>query len=281
MNASGQPSKERAHPLAFTLIEMMIAITIFTLIVAAIYSSWTAILRATKAGKQVAAAVQRSRIAIRVLEDSLTSSLSFVANQPYYGFIAENGGEPMLSFVARLSKSFPRSGKFGDLDVRRVTFTVENEDLVLRQVPLVMEPDIDEKEHPIVLAKNVREFSMEFWDNRRAEWTDEWKQTNQLPRLVMITLKVADSPQSRQAQQEINRVISLPAVAVQPIWQVPRGGVVPGQQPGTVPPGTLPGVVPGQPPGVYPGQPGTYPGQPGMYPGRPGTFTSPSPIVPR
>ena len=106
---------------AFTILEMMIAITILSLIVAAIYATWTAILRASKAGRDVSAAVQRSRIALRVLEDSLTSAQSFVANQRYYGFVAENGTEPMLSFVARLAKSFPRAGKFGDLDVRRVS----------------------------------------------------------------------------------------------------------------------------------------------------------------
>jgi type II secretion system protein J len=262
---------------AFTLVETMIAISILSLIVFAIYSGWTAILRASKAGKQVAATVQRSRIALRVLEDSLTSAISHVANQPYYGFLAENGSEPMLSFVARLSKSFPRSGKFGDLDVRRVTFSVENEELVLRQVPLVMEMDIDEKEHPIVLAKHVRDFEMQFWDNRLNDWVDEWKQTNQLPRLVMFTLKLSDSEKSRQAQQEINRIISIPAMAVQPVWQVPRGMPGMGQPPGAVPPGT----VPGQPGNYPPGTPGGIPQQPGMYPGQPGRPITPQPYGPR
>lgn len=217
---------------AFTLVEIMVAIGILSMVLAAIYSSWTAILRASKVGLDAAASAQRARITIRVLEDSLASAQSFAANLPYYYFDAENGDAPVLSFVARLSKSFPRSGKFGDLDMRRVTFSVESgpdgsRQLVLRQSPLVMEIDIDEKEHPIVLAKNVKGLEMQFWDSNKnpPEWVDEWAgpKTNQLPKLVMLTLKLADKPNSTQVTEEITRIISLPTMTVQPIWQVPRG----------------------------------------------------------
>jgi prepilin-type N-terminal cleavage/methylation domain-containing protein len=222
---------------AFTLVEMMIAIGILSLVLAAIYSSWTAILRASKTGLDAAASVQRARITIRVLEDSLGSAQSFAANLPYYYFYAQNGDSPVLSFVARLSKSFPRSGKFGDLDVRRVTFSVESgpegsRQLVLRQNPLLMEMDTDEKEHPIVLAKHVKGFEMQFWDSnkRPPELVDEWEgaKTNQLPKLVIVTLKLADNPHSTRVTEEITRIISLPAMTVQQVWQVPRGMGGPG-----------------------------------------------------
>lgn len=255
MSRSSAKVCRNSSALAFTLVEVMIAITILSLIIAAIYSTWTAILRASKTGKDVAAAVQRARIAVRVLEDSLSSARSFVANQAYYGFVAENGSDATLSFVARLAPSFPRSGKFGDLDVRRVTFSVENardgtRQLVLRQVPLLMDPDEDEKEHPIVLARNLREFSLQFWDPRANDWTDEWKQTNQIPKLVTFTLRAALNPNST-ALEEISRTVSIPSVAVMPFWQSPRLPGMPGMMP---PPGGTPGVVPPSTPGAL--QPG-------------------------
>src|SRR5437016_12730220 len=111
---------------AFTLIEILIAIGILGMVLAAIFSSWTAILRASKVGLDAAAAVQRARIVMRTLEDSLLCAESFVLNQQYYGFLADNGSEASLSFVARLPESFPRNRKFGDLHVRRVTFSVES-----------------------------------------------------------------------------------------------------------------------------------------------------------
>jgi hypothetical protein len=246
------------------MVEIMIAIGIFSIVLAAIYSSWTAILRASKTGLEAAASAQRARITVRVLEDSLGSAQSFAANLPFYYFVAENGSEATLSFVARLSKSFPRSGKFGDLDMRRLTFTVEaasdgGRQLVLRQNPLVLELDTDEKEHPIVLAKNVKGFEMQFFDTNKnpPDWVDEWKEakTNQLPKLVLITLKLADNPHSSQITEEITRIINLPAMTVAPVWQVPRGAGGPGA-PGT--PGT-PGL-PGNP--RLPGNPGGL-GNPG------------------
>src|SRR5438128_4933844 len=123
---------------AFTLVEILIAIGILGMVLAAIFSSWTAILRASKVGLDAAAAVQRARIVMRTLEDSLLCAESFDLNQKYYGFLADNGSDASLSFVARLPESFPRNRKFGDLHVRRVTFSVESgadsaHQLVLRQ----------------------------------------------------------------------------------------------------------------------------------------------------
>jgi prepilin-type N-terminal cleavage/methylation domain-containing protein len=168
---------------AFTLVEILIAMGILSLVLAAIYSTWTAILRASKVGKDAAAAVQRARMAGRTIEEALGSTISFVQNQNYYSFEAKNGSEATLSFVTRLSPSFPRAGKFSGLDVRRVTFSVEqapggSRQLVLRQNPLLMDLDKDEKERPVVLASNIKEFKSEFWDARLEEWTDELKQTS-------------------------------------------------------------------------------------------------------
>ena len=123
-----------------------------------------------------------------------------------------------------MAKSFPRSGKFGDLDVRRLTFSVEAgpdsaQQLVLRQNPVMMDLDADEHETPLVLAKNVKDFQMQFWEPRLNDWTDEWTQTNTLPKLVMITLKLGDNPHSSQVQEEITKIVSIASVPVQPGWQ--------------------------------------------------------------
>jgi general secretion pathway protein J len=225
---------QRAH--GFTLIEIMVAMAIFALVVAAIYSSWTAIVKAAETGKKAAAAVQRSRIAIRTIEDALLSARSFEAGQEYYSFVAENGSQATLSFVSRLSQSFPRSGRFGDFDVRRVTFSLEpgpdyGEELVLRQNPVLMEMDVDEKEHPLVLAKNVKEFEMKFWDGKSRDWLDEWTETNQLPALVQIALRWGgDNTRSRssQAEHEIIRLVALPSATVKSGWQMPGAQGRPG-----------------------------------------------------
>ena len=56
----------------FTLLEIMVALALFGLIAAAIYSSWFAIMRGAKVGLSSAAKVQRSRIAMQTIEEALT-----------------------------------------------------------------------------------------------------------------------------------------------------------------------------------------------------------------
>jgi type II secretion system protein J len=213
----------------FTLIEIMMAMAIFGLVLTAIYATWTLILKSSKLGLAAAAQVQRERISVRTIEDALTSTRSFAADLQHYAFLAENGDEAKLSFVARLSKSFPRSGKFGDFDVRRVTFSVESgptseRELVMRQNPILMDLDVDEKEHPLVLAKGVDKLLLEFWDTRLNDWVDAWTQTNQLPKLVKVTVRFAGPNQRNsysQRKEEVTRVVALPSITVPANWQVP------------------------------------------------------------
>jgi type II secretion system protein J len=243
-----RPAHRRA---AFTLVEVLVSIAILSLVVAAIYSSWTAILRASKVGNDAAAAAQRSRITLHTLEDSLNAAELFVRNADYYGFAAENGSEATLSFVARLPKSFPRSGRFGDFDVRRLTFALEkgpggDKELVLRQQPLVMDLDEDEKNYPLVLARNVKEFTMEFLTAAPGnDWMDEWRQTNQLPKLIKLTLRLEHlDSRSIPTVEEFTRVVSLPSRGVPPNFQIPT---MQGVQPGIGGPGAppvLPSPVP-------------------------------------
>jgi type II secretion system protein J len=216
----------------FTLIEIMMAMAIFALVLAAIYSTWVLIMRASRTGREVAAQVQRERVAVHTVKEALSSVRSFAADLKDYTFVVENGSEPMLSFSARLPESFPRGGRHGDFAVRRVMFSLENgqdgeRDLVMRQWPILMEMDEDEREHPLVLARNVKDFMVETWDTKagkEGDWSDTWKQTNQIPTKVKVTL-VLNSPGRRggysESQEAIFRVIDLPSVTVQATWQTP------------------------------------------------------------
>lgn len=240
----------QSHQAALTLVEVLIAVGLLGMVVGAIYSSWTAILRASKVGQQAAAAAQRERMAIQVIEQALNSTCMYAANGRWYAFVAENGPDAMLSFVARLPESFPRAGKFGGLDLRRVTFSLEQgpdgqKQLVLRQSPLLMDADEDEESHPLVLARNVKELKLEFWDARAGEWIEEWRNTNQLPRIVMVAITVgrpgADTF-SQAGQVQMVRFVNLPCSGVQPVWQTPGLGP--------------PGLRPGQPPALRQPAPG-------------------------
>lgn len=232
----------RSSRRAFTLVEVMIAMAILGMVVAAIYATWRAILGATKASQTVAAEVQRSRVALRCLEESLTFTTMFVANTPrYYSFDPQNGSDAYLSFVSHLPKDFPRSGRFEGFPVRRLEFSVQagregGRELVLRQRLIMREEfDEDEREYPLVLMKNVKRFEMEFWDARKGDWKDDWTETNQVPKLIRIAITTENPKNPSGSDEEYTRIISPASVAVQAAWQGGQGRP-PGAPPGGAPP---------------------------------------------
>ena len=226
--------KNRFHNwvAAFTLLEVMLSISILSVVLAAIYSSWMGIIRAKEVAVEAAATVQRERMAMQVIQEALGAAQLFVANAQYYGFSNDVhfGEANTFSFVAQLPEAFPRSGKFGAFDVRRVTFAVESggdrlRQLVMRQNPILMDMDEDEQVHPVVLARNVKQFKQEYWDTTTSDWIEEWVQTNQLPKLVRITLQLNyGEGNSIKPGEVVTRVIGLPTAGVQPGWQVPSLG---------------------------------------------------------
>jgi prepilin-type N-terminal cleavage/methylation domain-containing protein len=193
-----------ARRRGFTLIEVMVAVMVFSMVIAAIYATWALVMRATAVGQDSAAQAQRQRVVLRAIGDALMGVESFQASQQYYWFKLGNGQEPFLSFVAHLPETYPRNGKFvgaangRDASSRRVTFSLANgadgeRDLVLRQSPILMDIDQDEQQYPLVLAENVREFKIEWWGTNElnnAQWNDEWDdtQTNTIPQMLRVHL---------------------------------------------------------------------------------------------
>lgn len=226
--------------LGFTLLEIMIALGIFSMVMVAAYSSWSAVLRSSRVGLRSAAESQQSRAALRVIEDALVSTHMFKDNIGLYAFVAENDGDDArMSFVSRLPLSFPRSGRFPGQPLRRLHFSVDQKanNLVLRQTPLLApEMDIDEQKTPLVLARNISVFQLQFFNIREEIWETEWLNTNDLPKVIQVTLGFRQGKDNRIDPGEVvTRTIHMPATAIPPQLQMPRLG----RRQGTRNPNTL------------------------------------------
>jgi type II secretion system protein J len=233
-----------ARRSGFTLVEILLALGIFSILIAALYSTWILVIRATIVGKKTAAQLQRERVAMRTIEDSLTCIQSHQASIVYYLFNIQNGDQPLLSFTAYLPDTFPRTSEFVgltpdgvpmDYHLRRVTFSLQQEqgqrgekDLVLRQWPVLMDPPPTEINMPLVLAKNVSDFLVECWNTNTAEWDTGWDATNMLPPLVRVTVAFGDK--SSGGGQVITREISFPASTMPTAVQTPNGSSFQGGQ---------------------------------------------------
>jgi len=136
-------------------------------------------------------AAQRTRITMRALKDSLLFMRLHV--QPKRAllqpFLADSERRLCLAQLCGTIAKIPfrAAASFGDLDVRRLSFTVENGPDSKKQTgpcvknPLLMDPDKEEMEHPLILANDVNKFIVEFIDPQTGDWTSEWTRTNQLP----------------------------------------------------------------------------------------------------
>ena len=265
---------------AFTLVEIMVAMIIFSMVIASIYSTWALVMRASEVGQNAAAQAQRQRVVLRAIGDALMGVESFQASQKYYWFKLENGGTPFLSFVARLPDSYARNGKFvgaaggRDASSRRVTFSLAEgangeKDLILRQSPILMDTDQDEEKYPLVLARGVKEFTIEWWGTNNldhAEWSKDWddNQTNSIPQMLRVHLVLGAKATGGSSATEFaaTRIYTVPSQMMPAMVQ--RGGLGgPGgiRQPAIPPGGALPG---GGPPGTNPRQnnnPRNFPGR--------------------
>jgi len=246
------PSRAGRNPqfrFAFTLVEIMVALAIFSMVLMAIYSVWGAIMRSTQVAQDVAAQAQRQRITLRTLEDSLMAIESFQASPQYYSFVVgEDADAGTLSFTARVPEIFPRNGKFinpntgRDFNLRRLTYSLEagennQKNLVLRQNPVLMDLDQDEQQYPLVLARNVRKFTVECWDTNKLDWATEWLDTNSIPTLLRVSLVLGGNTVAGAGAPDFSvaRVYSLPSQTMPAAIQ---NGAVGGaaNQPHLVPP---------------------------------------------
>lgn len=260
---------------AFTLLEVMIAIGIFSMVLVAIYSSWSAIMRSSQSGLKAAAQAQRTRVTVRALEESIGATQYFLQNHAHYRFQTDTSGDfGAISFVSYLPPSFPGSGLFGDQVLRRVTFFVPPEprhgkrELLLQQTPILEPQETAKEPYTITLAPNVREFRFYFFDTNTMEWAEEWLWTNRLPKMVRVQMAFGDDKDRLEADDITTRTIYLASVAI------PREAQLPGLRGGAALRGGGTGVPPGnQPRGGTPPPPGAGgtlrppPGAPGI--GRP------------
>ena len=222
--------KQSAWCSAFSLLEVMIAMAIFMMVMGAVYATWTAILKGTKVGLEAAANVQRSRIALRTLQDALLTAVFYDAplgapnlgragrdkKQSPYTFAADSSGDfAWIEFSARLPGSFLGMGRSQGCILRRVRFEVEPFDqrnqLVMYQWDLLSErPSADEMAgYRTILSPDVTEFKLLFADGQKNDLED-WKLTNSLPLIVEIKLGQGKQPGSNKAHDYATTLVSLP-----------------------------------------------------------------------
>jgi prepilin-type N-terminal cleavage/methylation domain-containing protein len=206
---------------AFTILEVLVALFIFSMVLTSLYATWRLVLQSNAVGLKLAADAQRARLAMQTVEEAIGSAVRFNSNTNY-DFEVDTSGTfaEVRNLAAHLSDSFPGGGYFEGERVRKIRFAVENGPdgtpaLFMKQVSLLADERDESAGFPVLLAKEITLFTLEFWDSRKHEFMPEWRTPKQLPQLVRITLGfgVRKSAQS-EPNELVTRVVRLTGIGV-------------------------------------------------------------------
>ena len=292
---------------AFTLVEVLIALTLLGLLTAMLFTSFNAIVRAWESGRTAIDATNHADYLLEQLSAALRSAY-FPGSGEKYGLIFTDGGDDprshdLIEWTKVGAALVGEDADFANVPHRvRVTvtepdapfpggFTVRawRQDLQLD----AFDPDRDTIElslSPKVIGLNCRLLDPDSARTADDElnWIDEWTKTNTLPTALELTLWM--EPAEKDAEPiEAKRIIELPMGALSQNPSLAssanetskRGtstSVGGGRRPNRPGAGNAasggqdlfrPGNGNGQPPGGTPPTPGGGNTRPGSRPGRP------------
>ena len=202
----------RSDNQGFTLLELLIAMTMMTIIAASLYTSMSIGFKARESAERVVEKGRAAEIAIELIKGMLISAL--VPNGILAGtFDGEDGegdnGYPADTLTFYTSDYNPKEDELaGDIEKVELKMSVRedtNERVIVRKVtnnllsPTTIDPDEE------ILCGNVRSMNLQYYDG--SDWLDEWVSTendNALPKAVKITivLENTDSSSTNSSEDE-------------------------------------------------------------------------------
>lgn len=215
----------------FTLIEVLISIAILAFIMVAVWSSTSQSLDAKDRIEKRDGIFQEGRVSLRKLSDDLemaflikdpraraaeavaagVAASTEVATRPrpISFFIAEDRGErDELRFTTLSHLRLFKNAK--ESEQSKVSYAVAQspEDPNVLNLVRTYYPWLDDKDTvegtSYVVAENVREFNVEYYDTRKQEWVRSWNTMqldwkDRLPRAVRVTLAFPDPDDDRES----------------------------------------------------------------------------------
>jgi prepilin-type N-terminal cleavage/methylation domain-containing protein len=217
--------RQRAARTGFTLIEVIAAIGISAILLAAVYATIELMIRAVRVGKENVASLQIIRGTVIRLSTDIRQSLALLVDAPevvnaielakdpnytppdpapsQYNFGLQ-GNSLQLTIYGSRSPRYSRleaeepnpPGVFADL--RTIVYTVQADAGLIRQenVNFIGDP-YGEDAQAEVLAPEVKEVQFQFWDALGQTRLDEWDGTVNGPPAavaVTVTIQMPDEP---------------------------------------------------------------------------------------
>lgn len=217
MITDGSLSRKDDGQHGFTLVETILALVVTTLILGALYGSYSAGLRIWHAGMNRADLYQNARVALDVMSRDLEAAFLSPHNSGtrFLGrdVTDEETGLPRdeLSFIA--INNDPYLGMSGQSDLTEISYFIDiDPETPERWLQRRQDPTLDRNPlaggHSSLLG--IRVIALDFRYLAGAEkWHEQWNSQSRIPRAVRITLTVEADPEVQRRSQGTDYTLTL------------------------------------------------------------------------
>ena len=214
---SPAPPRPPRRAAAFTLIELLLALAIFAIVMTMAGASFWSIMKAWNRGNALLDQLHYGEFAMDQLVSALRSAAWFPSKPESYGFWLDDSGgtgphaENVLSWVTGGSAFLPPESEYRD-GLHRLSVTVEGTGrkraLRVSAWPHIVEDPKDAAPEEYAVAAGVSGLACEWYDFEDESWSQDWEETNSLPKLVRLTLTM--QPQGEQRDPYVlQRLVTL------------------------------------------------------------------------
>ncbi len=200
----------RSNRNGFTLIELLVALAIFSLVAAMAAGTFWSVLKAWTRGGEMLEQLHYGEFAMEQLVTAMRGAAWFPSKPEAFGFwLEDNGGK--ASWVTSGRAFLPPDSPWQN-GLHRLSVTVDSVDgekgLVVKAWPHVGDEDAERDAEAWLVCPEVEELSCEWYDFEGDDWSQDWEETNSLPKLVRVTLKMKKRKQFDESL-ELQRLVEL------------------------------------------------------------------------
>lgn len=192
---------KRTANKGFTLLELMISITIFTIILLIIFGAVRLGYRSIEKAERTIELLERLRTSITIIESQFQSQIPLTY---------EENGEKRLYFIGQkesIQFTTNYSAWSGQRGYVRVVYNIEPDPNGRKALYLTENTILLDDSRKTMLLNDLEEISFHYFykepQNLDGEWRDEWTETNFLPEKV--TINIVD----RNKKISLNLLISI------------------------------------------------------------------------
>ena len=200
----------------FTLVEVLLAMTILSMLIISVYAVWSASLMGWRRGSDASEVFQRQRIVMETLTELAQSAIYYSASPDLYAIVGAKNPRlgDSVSFVTASDAFLPPS-EANDIGMRRVTISLEQDEYrrtylaIVNQPALSVDKDSKQELQAHVISMDVSGLFVRYRDPHDGSWNDKWEDASSIPDAMEFTV-VFGQPGDRLPPVVVTRAIDLP-----------------------------------------------------------------------